>query len=172
MMQYNCYVKIELKNGYVLESNAIESHVTGIPCEADWTKADYSEWQIITASDKGKYIQIEGGKKGGVLSPKFYLPTATNINAYVAASGVGNKDRAMYVAVVDGGATSLVTSGSSMDTTYETSGAVTGTEYTTWTASSLSISNNQKISVAVYGGKFLGVAVYKGYLYKVKVEYK
>ena len=123
--QYDCYVKIVLQNDYVLESNAIESHVTGIPCEADWTKADYSEWQIITASDKGKYIQIEGGKKGGVLSPKFYLPTATNINAYVAASGVGNKNRAMYVAVVDGGATSLVTSGSSMDTTYETSGAVT-----------------------------------------------
>ena len=170
--QYDCYVKIVLQNDYVLESNAIESHVTGIPCEADWTKADYSEWQIITASDKGKYIQIEGGKKGGVLSPKFYLPTATNINAYVAASGVGNKNRAMYVAVVDGGATSLVTSGSSMDTTYETSGAVTGTGYTTWTASSLSISNNQKLSVAVYGGTFLGSAVYKGYLYKVKVEYK
>ncbi|MBR1962660.1 MAG: hypothetical protein IKA26_06900 [Alistipes sp.] len=126
---------------------------------------------MVTSSDKGSFIEIAGGKKGGVLSPSFYVPTSTNINAYVAASGTGNKNRAMYVAVVNGSATSLVTSGSSMDTTYNV-GENTSVGYTTWTASSLTVSNGQKLSVAVYGGTFWGSAIYKGYLYRVKVEYE
>lgn len=168
--EYACNVSIVLDNGYVAEANGVVANVTGIPCEANWTNSD-PNWSIVNASDKGSYIQIGGGKKGGVLSPSFRVPSATSINVQVAASGVGNKNRAMYVAVVDSSATSLNTSGPSMDTSYKTS-VDTGTGYTTWTASALSVSNGQKLSVAVYGGTFLGSALYNGHLYKVKVEYK
>ena len=168
--EYACNVSIVLDNGYVAEAKGVVANVTGIPCEANWTNSD-PDWSIVNASDKGSYIQIGGGKKGGVLSPSFRVPSATSINVQVAASGVGNKNRAMYVAVVDSSATSLNTSGASMDTSYKTS-VDTGTGYTTWTASALSVSNGQKLSVAVYGGTFLGSALYNGHLYKVKVEYK
>ncbi|MBO7220663.1 MAG: hypothetical protein J6V21_05710 [Alistipes sp.] len=168
--EYTCNVSIVLDNGYVAEAKGIVANVTGIPCEANWTNSD-PDWSIVNASDSGKYIKVGGGKKGGVLSPSFRVPSATSINVQVAASGVGNKNRAMYVSVVDSSATSLNTSGSSMDTSYKTS-VDTGTGYTTWTASVLSVSNGQKLSVAVYGGTFLGAAIYEGHLYKVKVEYK
>ena len=170
MRQYDCYVKLTLSNGYVFDAT-YKAHVTGIPCEADWTVAD-QDWKLVTCSDEGRYLKIAAGKTGGVLSHPFRVPQATAIDPYIAASGIGTDSRKLYVAVVNEGATSVVTSGTSQEPSYASGGSAKpdSTPYEQWTASSLSVSNGQRLSVAVYGGKF-GIA-YAGQLYKVKVNYK
>ena len=166
--QYDCYVKIELKNDYVLESNAIESYVTGIPCEADWTKADYSDWSLVTCSDKGSNLEVARNKTGGFFTPVFKVPAATGIKVQYEASSLQPTEskRKIYVAVVGGSATSLDTS-SSENFRYHNEANSSTYSYQTWSKTNLSISNGQKVSAAFNAG-----SIYTVLIRKFKVEYK
>ncbi len=166
--QYDCYVKIELRNDYVLESNAIESYVTGIPCEADWTKADYSDWSLVTCSDKGSNLEVARNKTGGFFTPVFKVPAATGIKVQYEASSLqpAESKRKIYVAVVGGSATSLDTS-SSENFRYHNEADSSTYSYQTWSKTNLSISNGQKVSAAFNAG-----SIYTVLIRKFKVEYK
>ena len=101
--QYSCYVKIKLKNGYLITTQAHTTHVTGIPYYADWRSADYSDWKYSNISDKGSYMQVGNGKLAAVISPKFYLPDGSlsvksAIAAYTSATSSGNYDRSYIYA--------------------------------------------------------------------------
>ena len=86
--QYNCYVKIELKNGYVLESNAIESYVTGIPCYYDFNavRNNDNEWLQWTSNGASKKTgPLSSFKRtclnsGFIVSPKYGLPNNQTVS--------------------------------------------------------------------------------------------
>lgn len=74
---YNCYVAVELNNGYVCKSTTYTTHVTGVPYHADWRSADYPDWAYKSISDKGSKLQVSSGALGCVISPAFHTPNGS-----------------------------------------------------------------------------------------------
>ncbi len=109
--QYNCYVKIALSNGYVLESAHYTTHVTGIPYSYAFYKdgstnidaAKSAGWSFTGTGTQSDQVWIcKSNSVGTIGSPKFHAPTnvdtkntlshrfyyigSGSINAYVGAS--------------------------------------------------------------------------------------
>ncbi len=89
--QYSCYVKIELKNGYVVESNKYTTHVTGIPYRFDFNSVrnDDNNWLGWTKNNAKKTIPssfMAGGFKktclnnSFIVSPKFEIPSEVTVD--------------------------------------------------------------------------------------------
>lgn len=106
---YNCYVAVELNNGYVCKSTTYTTHVTGVPYHADWRSADYSDWKYTNISDKGTQLQVDSpsgfstSKLGCIISPAFHTPNGSlAVKAAIAAStnatSTGNYDRSYIYA--------------------------------------------------------------------------
>lgn len=106
---YNCYVAVELDNGYVCQSPTYTTHVTGVPYHADWRSADYSDWKYTNISDKGTQLQVDSpsgfstSKLGCIISPAFHTPNGSlAVKAAIAAStnatSTGNYDRSYIYA--------------------------------------------------------------------------
>lgn len=167
--QYNCYVKISLANGYVLTSPTYATHITGIPCVADWTSADYNYFSLVTSSDNGKNIKVAKNKTGGFFTPTFNLPASVNVTVKYAASSLQPTEskRKVYIAVVSGGTTSLSTSNSDTFRYHNEADFGTTSSYKTWSKTSLSIGNSQKVSAAFNAG-----TIYDVFVHKFSVEYK
>ena len=84
---YNCYVVIELNNGYICQTPTYTTHVTGVPYHADWRSADYSDWAYKNISDKGSNLQVSSSKLGCVISPAFHTPDGSlTVYGAIAAS--------------------------------------------------------------------------------------
>lgn len=91
---YNCYVAVELNNGYVCKSTTYTTHVTGVPYHADWRSADYPDWAYKSISDMGSKLQVSNGALGCVISPAFHTPNGSlevrgAFAANTSATGVG-----------------------------------------------------------------------------------
>lgn len=109
--QYDCYVKITLNNGYVLESAHYTTHVTGIPYSYAFYKdgstnidaAKSAGWSFTGTGTQSDQVWICKANSVGIIgSPKFHAPTnvdtkntlshrfyyigSGSINAYVGAS--------------------------------------------------------------------------------------
>ena len=105
---YNCYVVIELNNGYICQTPTYTTHVTGVPYHADWRSADYSDWKYVNITDKGSYLRVNDAKwfgsvLGCVISPAFHTPDGslnvkTAIAACTGATSAGNYDRSYIYA--------------------------------------------------------------------------
>lgn len=97
MPQYVCYVKILLKNGYVVESNKYTTHVTGIPYSIKFYDSDINNiksagwtlngsYEMGTASTGGKYLSLyyhyDGSLKhnGFAVSPAFPVSESTTLS--------------------------------------------------------------------------------------------
>ena len=96
--EYNCYVKIELTNGYVCVGNTYNTHITGIPYHADWRSKDYPDWAYSNISDNGSNLLVGNSALGCIISPVFHLPASTiAVEAAIAAStnatSTGNYNR-------------------------------------------------------------------------------
>ena len=108
---YNCYVKVALKNGYVCQSQAYTTHVTGIPYTynfynnggTDISAAQSAGWTFTGTGTQSDQVWICRANSVGVIgSPKFHIPTnigttstlshrfyyigSGSINAYIGAS--------------------------------------------------------------------------------------
>ena len=81
-MQYNCYVKIELKNGYVLESAKYTTSVTGIPYSITFDSANPSGWTCSNQAIQDKYFILKT-KEAYAISPKFYMPENLSVNVSI-----------------------------------------------------------------------------------------
>lgn len=101
MMQYVCYVKIALKNGYVCESEKYTTHVTGIPYKtiqfynssldnitgAGWTLN--GSYDMSNASTGKNYLclyQHRNGsleKDGFAVTPAFPVSQSTNVTCTI-----------------------------------------------------------------------------------------
>lgn len=170
----NCYIKVQLKNGYSISTPEYDINVTGIPYEADWTKNDYNNgYNYIYCSDKGKYLEVPQKKTGGFLTPIFNVPSDFGIKAYIEETtqntSAGNSK--LWISVASNNATTINSSGVSTNMTYS---ATSGKGYKEWNASSLTFNqNNSRLSVACFGGssKFVITYNWEGYIYKVKINY-
>ena len=110
---YNCYVKVALKNGYVCQSQAYTTHVTGIPLSyafynngaTDLTAAKNAGWSFSKDNTMSDQLALWNNSEAIVVgSPKFHAPvninttttlghrlykagfTSSTYNAYVGAS--------------------------------------------------------------------------------------
>lgn len=95
---YNCYVAVELNNGYVCQSPTYTTHVTGVPYHADWRSADYPDWKYTNISDNGSNLKVTDGKLACIISPAFHTPDGSlAVKAALAgstnATNVGNYDK-------------------------------------------------------------------------------
>ncbi len=87
--QYVCYVKILLKNGYVVESNKYTTSVTGIPYTYDFdaVSSDNNNWLGWTPQGASKgnakngFYKVTKLNSKYMVSPKHHVPASTNITA-------------------------------------------------------------------------------------------
>jgi hypothetical protein len=149
---YNCYVKVALKNGYVCQSQAYTTYVTGIPYSfqfyessdsavdsAGWTRnGDASiKMSLLTLKEGG----LAGSADGWVSSPAYYIPSSFSVNVtlqskYCAASISASSQKAtLYV-----GATSSPTTSSGSAQSITLSGTNDTTSGNKWTSSTVSVS--------------------------------
>ncbi len=148
---YNCYVKVALKNGYVCQSQAYNTYVTGIPYSFQFYQSsndavDAAGWTRNGASIKMELLTLkEGGMAGSddgwVASPACYIPTGLTAKVtlqskyYVASISASGNKASIYV-----GATTSQTSSSSSAQTITISGSNNTTSSQQWNTNSVNVS--------------------------------
>ena len=180
---YNCYVKVALKNGYVCQSQAYTTYVTGIPYSFQFyqssdSSVDAEGWKRNGSSIKEKLLTLkEGGLAGSddgwVASPAYYIPTGLTAKVtlqskyYVAALRPSGQKASIYV-----GTTTSQTSSSSATQTITISGSNDTNSANAWNTNSLNVSmpaGTQYVSInhndATY---YLGSRIY---VVSYKIEY-
>jgi hypothetical protein len=149
---YNCYVKVALKNGYVCQSQAYTTYVTGIPYSfqfyessdsavdsAGWTRnGDASiKMSLLTLKEGG----LAGSADGWVSSPAYYIPSSFSVNVtlqskyYAASISASSQKATLYV-----GATSSPTTSSGSAQSITLSGTNDTTSGNKWTSNTVSVS--------------------------------
>ena len=177
---YNCYVKVALKNGYVCQSQAYTTYVTGIPYSFQFYQSsdsavDSAGWKRNGSSIKMELLTLkEGGMAGSddgwVASPAYYIPTGLTAKVtlqskyYCAAIRPSSQKASIYV-----GTTTSQTSSSSAAQTITISGSNDTNSANAWNTNSLNISmptGTQYVSInhndaAYYLGSRIYVVSYK-----------
>ena len=182
---YNCYVKVALKNGYVCQSQAYTTYVTGIPysfqfyqqssndaiTSAGWTRngSPNMEMELLCLRSGG----LAGSNSGWVASPAYYIPTGLTAKVtlqskyYVAAVRPSGQKASIYV-----GTTTSQTSSSSAAQTITISGSNDTNSANAWNTNSLNVSmptGTQYISINHNGATYyLGSRIY---VVSYKIEY-
>ena len=150
---YNCYVKVALKNGYVCQSQAYTTYVTGIPYSfqfyessdsavdsAGWTRNGNAsiKMSLLTLKEGG----MAGSDDGWVASPAYYIPSSLSVSVtlqskyYVAALfSPSGKKATLYV-----GATSSPTSSSGSAQSIQLSGTNDTSSGSKWTSNTVTVS--------------------------------
>ena len=150
---YNCYVKVALKNGYVFQSQAYTTYITGIPYSfqfyqssddtldtAGWTRnGDASiKMELLTLKEGG----LAGSDSGWVASPAYYIPSSLSVNVtlqskyyVVAFFSVSSKKATLYV-----GATSSPTTSSGSSQSITLSGTNDTSSGSKWTSNAVTVS--------------------------------
>ena len=179
---YNCYVKVALKNGYVCQSQAYTTYVTGIPysfqfyqqsnndaiTNAGWTRNGNPniEMELLCLRSGG----LAGSNSGWVASPAYYIPTGLTAKVtlqskyYVAAVRPSGNKASLYV-----GVTTSPTSSSSAAQTITISGSNDTDSADAWNTNNLNVSmptGTQYVSInhndaAYYLGSRIYVVSYK-----------
>ena len=95
IVQYVCYVKISLANGYVVESTKYTTYVTGIPYTYDFNavREDSNNWlgwtpqgASKTNAKNGSYKVVKLNSKY-MVSPKHHTPSSIDITATASCFG-------------------------------------------------------------------------------------
>ena len=182
---YNCYVKVALKNGYVCQSQAYTTYVTGIPysfqfyqqsnndaiTNAGWTRngSPNMEMELLCLRSGG----FAGSNSGWVASPAYYIPTGLTAKVtlqskyYVAAIRPSGNKALLYV-----GVTTSPTSSSSAAQTITISGSNDTNSANAWNTNNLNVSmptGTQYVSINHNGATYyLGSRIY---VVSYKIEY-
>ena len=107
--QYDCYVKIVLGNGYVVECQPLATHITGIPYtlntssnDGSWEENGYVNWN----TDGG--VRLGKNQWGGeaYIQRSFHIPA--NVTVKVTANGVVNGTGTTSLTKVENIATLIV----------------------------------------------------------------
>ncbi len=143
--QYECYVKILLGNGYVVESTKYTTHVTGIPYtyNFDAVRSDNNNWLGWTPQGASKASTSAGYKvtrlnSKYMVSPKHHTPASIGITATAACYAYLSK--ANFVMSATNATNAKSTSG--------TSQSVSGKVYTNNLIASNTTSKSWNITVS------------------------
>ena len=106
--QYSCYVKIELKNGIVLESAKHTTHVTGIPYSITFDSENPTNWTCNNQAFQDKTFILKT-KEAYAISPKFHMPenltlaVSIPLYGYTPNNWTKNFNETFYVSASSGG---------------------------------------------------------------------
>ena len=169
-----------MKNGYVCQSQAYTTHVTGIPYsflfyQSSDSSVDADGWKRNGSSIKMELLTLkEGGMAGSddgwIASPAYYIPTGLTAKVtlqskyYCAAIRPSSQKASIYV-----GTTTSQTSSSSAAQTITISGSNDTNSANAWNTNSLNVSmptGTQYVSInhndaAYYLGSRIYVVSYK-----------
>ena len=180
---YNCYVKVALKNGYVCQSQAYTTHVTGIPLsyafynngETDLTAAKNAGWSFSKENMMSDQLALWNNSEAIVVgSPKFHAPvninTTTTLGHRLYKAGFTSSTYNAYV-----GASSSPTSAVKTNTY-----SIKSTNNTSETASISTHKGNDTNVVVSSSTPYItvtadtesSVVVFYHYLHTIKIEYR
>lgn len=112
----NCYIKVQLKNGYSISTPEYDINVTGIPYNINFDSTSPAGWEVNNLKkNPGIYLSATTGY---CLSPRFYVPQDLKVSvsvpvyAYAASLNPSRYKPSVYVsasntAVASGNATNL-----------------------------------------------------------------
>ncbi len=134
--QYVCYVKIQLANGYTVESTKYTTHVTGIPYSIDLRGVTNPTNWSASNTDKNVFLCMKEGKNAYVVSMPFGVPENCNVTVTIPMYAYGGSIYGSYKPKVYASATAS-TSGSASGASTQLSGSnrlpESGASYTNWT---------------------------------------
>ena len=180
---YNCYVKVALKNGYVCQSQAYTTHVTGIPLSyafynngaTDLTAAKNAGWSFSKDNLMSDQLALFNNSEAIVVgSPKFHAPaninTTTTLGHRLYKAGFTSSTYNAYV-----GASSSPTSAVKTNTY-----PIKSTNSTSETASINTHKGNDTNVVVSSSTPYItvtadtesSIVVFYHYLHTIKIEYR
>lgn len=103
----NCYIKVQLKNGYSISTPEYDINVTGIPYSINFTNGSPAGWTTnnTAKSSLGDYLRLVHGT-AWIISPRFIVPetcdivTTINAGAYRSA---GTYNPNIYISISNTG---------------------------------------------------------------------
>jgi len=98
--QYSCYVKIELENGYICQSDAYKTHITGIPYYIDPTSSSPSGWKTNNTGSQDSRLLLKKSSAYIVSNNLFDVPESCDVNVIVktaAYHGWGSSTNNLYI---------------------------------------------------------------------------
>ncbi|MBR2859154.1 MAG: hypothetical protein IKB90_03590 [Alistipes sp.] len=133
---YDCCVKVQLPNGYVVESQHYTTHVTGIPYSIDLRGVTNPTNWSASNTDKNVFLCMKEGKNAYVVSMPFGVPENCNVTVTIPMYAYGGSINGKYNPYVYASATSS-TSGIASGASTQLSGSnklpESGASYTNWT---------------------------------------
>lgn len=162
---YDCCVKVELPNGYVVESQHYTTHVTGIPYTYDFdaVKEESNNWLGWTPQGASKATTSGGYKvfklnSGYMVSPKHHAPASIAITATASCFA--------YMSKAD-----FVMSATNATNAKSTSGTEQSVSSSVWTTSIASKSTSKSWGITVSGSTpYIYISANKNNTYVVKVS--
>ena len=188
-MQYVCYVKISLANGYVIESNRYTTHVTGIPYSiqfynsnldkirgAGWTLNGSPKMDSASTGDNFLclYENVNKSTKnnGYAVSPAFPVGANTDINFTISHKsywiGFSSKAISGYI----GATSSATSSASSYVTLTPTSTTDPGTKSMSTQSSSLTLTPTNKFISINHNTQSATLTEFNYMVHSFSVQYK
>ena len=165
---YRCIATINVGNLKITANR--EFHITGLPCEVDFSKGDNSAWvKLGGAKYSSKRIQYEANttsaKDGAVVSPKFNTPAPINVITSIDACArhTQSSNRAVYISSTKNN-TTIVKGNSKVTAEYKVSYSSTG-----YNACSDTFTLNATNPYMIYAAS---LTLYSLALYKVMIQYK
>ncbi|MBR2628532.1 MAG: hypothetical protein IKD24_02485 [Alistipes sp.] len=189
MMQYVCYVKISLANGYVIESNKYTTHVTGIPYSIKFYGSNLDDirgegWTLNGSPKMDKastgdnflclYENVSKSTKnnGYAVSPAFPVGANTDINFTISHKsywiGFSSKAISGYI----GATSSATSSASSYVTLTPTSTTSPGTDDMSTQSSSLTLTPTNKFISINHNTQSAGLTEFNYMVHSFSVQYK
>ena len=131
---YNCYVKIQLTNGYICASPTYAAHVTGIPYSyafynngaTDLNAVKAAGWSLSKDNIMSDQIALFNNSQAIVVgSPKFHTPaeinTTTTLGHRIYKAGLTSSTYSAYVGASSNPTSAVKTNTYSIKTTNSTS---------------------------------------------------
>lgn len=123
----NCYIKVQLKNGYSISTPEYDINVTGIPYSINFTNGSPAGWTTnnTAKSSLGDYLRLVHGT-AWIISPRFIVPetcdivTTINAGAYRSA---GTYNPNIYISISNigeaGGTPTKLNGGNVLNMSYQ-----------------------------------------------------
>ncbi len=180
---YNCYVKVALKNGYVCQSQAYTTHVTGIPCsyvfynngETDLNAAKSAGWSFSKDNMMSDQLALFNNSEAIVVgSPKFHVPanisTTTTLGHRVYKAGFTSSKYSAYVGASSSPTTAVKTNTYTISSTNNTGETASLNTHKGNDTDVVLTSSTPYITVTAETESSIVVTYH--YLHTIKIEYR
>lgn len=182
--QYDCYVKVELKNGYVCNTSSYTAHVTGIPYSyafysngsTDTAAIKNAGWTLTNESTMSDQLCLWDNSKASIVgSPKFHTPanisTTTTLGHRLYKAGFTSSKMSAYVGASSSPSSAVKTNTYTISSTNNASSE---------TASLNTHKGNDTDVVLSSGAPYItvtaetesNIVVFYHYLHTIKIEYR